>query len=323
MAFISQFQRLSPPTYDGKADFMVIDDWLISMEEMFSYSGISDDQRVMIAAYQLKGLAKSWWLREKESLVAGCSWEVFKEMLLRKFLPSVECDRLMNDFLYLKQRQLTVGEYEIEFSKLSHFAPGLVSVEADRVKRFLGGLRSEVQQLASAYGSVTYAGVVEAALKVEAIETAKSRGQQLRKDKRKLVEEKKPLVPDAVPGKRSRVVCSFCGRSGHPVERCFKKAAAQKKEQVHAIQGAPGRDVSCSVCKRSGHDAAQCWSKDRVCYQCGQKGHVKSRCPLVQSALPAVPLQALPPPQRVDKGKGKLNVISSEEAQTSTQVISG
>ncbi|KAK8957356.1 hypothetical protein KSP39_PZI001151 [Platanthera zijinensis] len=84
----------------------------------------------------------------------------------------------MNDFLYLKQRQLTVGEYEIEFSKLSHFAPGLVSVEADRVKRFLGGLRSEVQQLASAYGSVTYAGVVEAALKVEAIETAKSRGQQ-------------------------------------------------------------------------------------------------------------------------------------------------
>ncbi|KAK8931384.1 hypothetical protein KSP39_PZI016157 [Platanthera zijinensis] len=244
-------------------------------------------------------------------------------MLLRKFLPSVERDRLMNDFLYLKQRQLTVGEYEIEFSKLSRFAPGLVSVEADRVKRFLGGLRSEVQQLASAYGLVTYAGVVEAALKVEAIETAKSRGQQLKKDKRKLVEEKKPLVPDAVPGKRNRVVCSFCGRSGHPVERCFKKAAAQKKEQVHAIQGAPRRDVSCSVCKRSGHDAAQCWSRVRVCFQCGQKGHVKSRCPQVQSALPAVPLQALPPPQRVDKGKGKLNVISSEEAQTSTQVISG
>ncbi|KAK8951161.1 hypothetical protein KSP39_PZI004286 [Platanthera zijinensis] len=131
MAFISQFQRLSPPTYDGKADFMVIGDWLISMEEIFSYSGIADDQRVMIAAYQLKGLAKSWWLREKESLVAGCSWEVFKEMLLRKFLPSVECDRLMNDFLHLKQRQLTVGEYEIEFSKLSRFAPGLVNVEAD------------------------------------------------------------------------------------------------------------------------------------------------------------------------------------------------
>ncbi|KAK8948495.1 hypothetical protein KSP39_PZI006255 [Platanthera zijinensis] len=323
MTFISQFQRLSPPTYDGKADFMVIDDWLISMEEMFSYSGIADDQRVMLATYQLKGLAKSWWLREKESLVAGCSWEVFKEMLLRKFLPSVERDRLMNDFLYLKQRQLTVGEYEIEFSKLSCFAPGLVSVEADRVKRFLGGLRSEVQQLTSAYGSVTYAGVVEAALKVEAIETAKSRGQQLKKDKRKLVEEKKPLVPDAVPGKRNRVVCSFCGRSGHPVERCFKKVAALKKEQVHAIQGAPRRDASCSVCKRSGHDAAQCWTKDKVCFQCGQKGHIKSRCPLFQPALPAVPLQALPPPQRVDKGKGKLNVISSEEAQTSTQVISG
>ncbi|KAK8948562.1 hypothetical protein KSP39_PZI005955 [Platanthera zijinensis] len=191
---------------------------------------------------------------------------MFKEMLLRKFLPSVERDRLMNDFLYLKQRQLTVGEYEIEFSKLSRFAPALVSVETDRVKRFLGGLRSKVQQLTSAYGSVTYAGVVEAALKVEAIETTKSRGQQMRKDKRKSVEGKKPLVPDAVPRKRSRMVCSFCGRSGHPVEKCCKRSAAQKKEQVHAIQGAPRRDVSCSVCKRSGHDAAQCWTKDRVCF---------------------------------------------------------
>ncbi|KAK8935924.1 hypothetical protein KSP39_PZI014098 [Platanthera zijinensis] len=170
----------------------------------------------------------------------------------------------------------------------SEFVPGPCSCT--------GGLRSEVQQLTSAYGSETYAGAVEAALKVEAIETAKSRGQQMRKDKRKSVEEKKPQVPCAALGKKSKVVCSFCGWSGHPVERCFKKAAAQNKEQVHAIQ---------------------------VCYQCGQKGHIKTRCPQVQPIFHAVPLQALPPPQRVDKDKGKLNMISSEEAQASTQVISG
>ncbi|KAK8966544.1 hypothetical protein KSP40_PGU000985 [Platanthera guangdongensis] len=86
----------------------------------------------------------------------------------------------MNDFLHLKQRKLTVSEYEIEFSKLSWFAPGLVSVEADRVKRFLGGLRSDIQKLANAYGAVSYASAVEAALRVEAIENAKNRGQQLR-----------------------------------------------------------------------------------------------------------------------------------------------
>ncbi|KAK8941069.1 hypothetical protein KSP39_PZI010425 [Platanthera zijinensis] len=323
MAFISQFQRLSPPTYDGKADFMVLDDWLITMEEMFHYSGVTEDQKVMLAAYQLKGLAKSWWMREKEGMVGGCTWASFKEILMRKFLPSVERDRLMNDFIHLKQRQLSVSDYEIEFSKLSRFGPSLVSSEEDRVKRFLGGLRSDVQQLAVAHGAVTYAGAVEAALKVEAIENAKQRGQQARSEKRRSVEEKGPQVLGAASEKKSKVVCSFCGHPGHPAERCFKRARVQKKEHVHAIQGAPRRDVPCPVCKRPGHEAAQCWSKDRVCYQCGQKGHIKSRCPQVQSALHAVPLQALPPPQPVDKGKGKLNVVSSAEAETSTQVISG
>lgn len=323
MAFISQFQRLNPPTYDGKADFMVLDDWLISIDEMFSYSGITDDQKVLLAAYQLKGMAKSWWLREKESLVAGCTWESFKVMLLSKFLPSVERDRLMNDFLHLKQRKLTVSEYEIEFSKLSRFAPGLVSVEADRIKRFLGGLRSDVQQLALAHGAVTYAGVVEAALKIEAIENAKFRGQLARQDKRKSIGGKGHQEPDAVSRKKTKGTCSFCGRSGHPVEKCFKRLAAQKNEHVHAIQGAPRGELLCSLCGRKGHDVARCWLKDKTCFQCGQKGHLKTRCPQAQSVLPAAPLLTLPPPPRVDKGKGKLNVISSEEALTSTQVISG
>ncbi|KAK8925810.1 hypothetical protein KSP39_PZI018570 [Platanthera zijinensis] len=256
-------------------------------------------------------------------MVAGCTWESFKEMLLSKFLPSVERDRLMNDFLHLKQRKLTVSEYEIEFSKLSRFAPGLVSVEADRVKRFLGGLRSDVQQLANAYGAVSYAGAVEAALKVEAIENAKNRGLHVRQDKRKSIGGEGSQEPDVVTRKKTKGTCSFCGRPCHPLEKCFKRLAAQKKEQVHAIQGAPRGDVMCSLCGRKGHDLARCWSKDKACFQCGQKGHLKSRCPQAQPVLPVVPLQALPPPPRADKGKGKLNVISSEEALTSTQVISG
>ncbi|KAK8913645.1 hypothetical protein KSP39_PZI023490 [Platanthera zijinensis] len=246
MTFISQFQRLQPPTYDGRADFMVLDDWVISIEEMFQYSGVSEDQKVMLAAYQLKGLAKSWWMREKEGMVGGCTWASFKEILMRKFLPGVERDRLMNDFLHLKQRQLTVSGYEIEFSKLSRFAPSLVSSEEDRVKRFLGGLRSDVQQLAVAHGAVTYAGAVEAALKVEAIENAKQRGQQARNYKRKAVEAKGSQVTGAPSSKKSKEICGFCGRPGHPAERCFKRIAAQK-EQVHAIQGAPSQRAVCSL----------------------------------------------------------------------------
>ncbi|KAK8942809.1 hypothetical protein KSP39_PZI009568 [Platanthera zijinensis] len=323
MAFISQFQRLRPPTYDGKADYMVLDDWMISIEEMFSYSGITDNQKVMLAAYQLKGVAKGWWLREKEGLKDECSWESFKELLLSKFLPSVERDRLMKDFLHLKQRQLTVSEYEIEFSKLSRFAPDLVSTDENRSKRFLAGLRSDVQQLASAYATSSYAGIMEAALKVEAIDNAKNRGQQLRKDKRKSDEGKGTQVPDAAPRKRNKEVCSFCGRPGHPLERCYQRLGAQKKEQIHAIQGNPRKDLLCSVCKKPGHNAAHCWKKTRSCFLCGQEGHLKYQCPQAQPTLQPVPLQALPPPQRVDKGKGKLNVVSMEEAQTSTQVISG
>jgi len=305
MNFILHFQRLGPPSYDGRADFMALDDWIISMEEMFIYSGITAEQKVMIAAFKLKGLAKSWYIREKESLAEGCSWESFKKLLLKKFLPSVEQDCLMNEFIHLKQRQMSVVEYEAEFSKLSRFAPEMVSTKEGRVKHFLGGLRCDIQQLASAYRSETYAGVVEAAMKVEAIEIARNRGAMMKKKNKRAADAGNEVTQGPASKKGGLSVCSFCGRPGHPAERCFKRKGAQEQLGVLVIQGAPKGGLVCTSCGRPGHAAAQCWNKSRACFQCGQRGHFKTECLHLRTTLQPVHFRCCRFHSRNPETKGK------------------
>ena len=86
---------------------------------------------------------------------------------MEKFLPVVEKDRLSNEFLHLKQENMTVREYERKFTRLSRFALTLLPTERDRINRFESGLKHGIRGLACAYKSVTYGESFQAALKVE------------------------------------------------------------------------------------------------------------------------------------------------------------
>ena len=49
-------------------------------------------------------------------------------------------------FLNLKQRNLSVAEYEKEFSHLSKYAPELVLIEAFRCRQFEDGLNESIKR---------------------------------------------------------------------------------------------------------------------------------------------------------------------------------
>ena len=76
-------------------------------------------------------------------------------------------ERKRKEFLYLIQENKSVMEYDREFNKLSRFARSLVTVEKDRVERFLNGLRMSLHKDLSLFMLPTHAEALNKALKAE------------------------------------------------------------------------------------------------------------------------------------------------------------
>lgn len=63
-------------------------------------------------------------------------WETFSASFMTKFFPDAGKNGMEQKFINLKQDSKNVDEYAAEFTKLSRFAPYMVSIEMNRAKRF-------------------------------------------------------------------------------------------------------------------------------------------------------------------------------------------
>ncbi|MQL98867.1 hypothetical protein Taro_031581 [Colocasia esculenta] len=103
---VERFLRLQPPTYSGGPNPDTAEHWVHEIERVFATMRCSAADRVVLAAYQLRGFALEWW-------------------------------RL--------KMQTTFAEYQMRFMALSRYAPYVVSDNNMMVEYFIRGLRVELQ----------------------------------------------------------------------------------------------------------------------------------------------------------------------------------
>jgi hypothetical protein len=72
------------------------------------------------------------------------AWKDFSEMFLERFLPESVRKARSYEFKKLVQGDLTMTEYEVEFTRLSRFAGYLVPTKERKIKRFVVGLNSYI-----------------------------------------------------------------------------------------------------------------------------------------------------------------------------------
>ena len=103
------------------------------------------------------------------------TWEFFLQEVRAKYVTEMYRESKWKQFLKLKQRNLSVAEYEKEFSRLSKYAPELVLTEPFRCRKFEDGLHDSIKRYLKPMTSiqiVDFYQLVQAAMKIERLETS-------------------------------------------------------------------------------------------------------------------------------------------------------
>ncbi|XP_041026984.1 uncharacterized protein LOC121267189 [Juglans microcarpa x Juglans regia] len=68
---IEQFNRMHPPTFDGRGDATLAEDWIQDIQEILHVINCTDEQKVLYSAFKLTGEAKRWYTSTQLSCFAA------------------------------------------------------------------------------------------------------------------------------------------------------------------------------------------------------------------------------------------------------------
>jgi hypothetical protein len=73
------------------------------------------------------------------------TWEEFKELIMEKYCPSNELDKMEAEFLQLEMKGVEHMQYTHKFNESSRLVPHLVTPETKRIGRYNWGLHPLIQ----------------------------------------------------------------------------------------------------------------------------------------------------------------------------------
>ena len=122
--------------------------WLEKVHRVLEEINCPQDQMVTCAISLLQGSAYDWWklVLKHPHLPKPVTWEFFVREFHQKFIPEAYRDLKWKQFLNLRQRNLTVADYEKEFNHVSRYAPEAVLTETFRCRQFEDGLQDFIKE---------------------------------------------------------------------------------------------------------------------------------------------------------------------------------
>ncbi|KAK1428063.1 hypothetical protein QVD17_16890 [Tagetes erecta] len=236
------FQRCKPPTFDGKKGSAATLEWLSEMEAVIDISECRTDQTVKFAAHSFTGAAIYWWTTVKQSkgrkAIREMVWEDLKELMVKRFCPQYEVDRVEREFLNLTAGSMSHLEYTTKFNEMAQL--------------------SVVDLAGIVYDNVAAEEVMD--VKPKHWDNSRNQsGKRYRDDGRKY-DNKRVKVEAKQAVVRNQNGNDNCAKCGKP----------------HFGECKWGTGV-CYKCGKQGHRAMECRGVVK-CDKCGKTGHVAKDC---------------------------------------------
>ena len=89
-----------------------------------------------------------WWRSHVECQPAQAppmTWASFSSLFMEKYIPRTLRDRRRDEFFSLEQGRMSVTTYEAKICALSRYATQHCFSPQERIRRFVKGLRSDLQ----------------------------------------------------------------------------------------------------------------------------------------------------------------------------------
>nr|XP_027090296.1 uncharacterized protein LOC113711331 [Coffea arabica] len=191
---------------------------------------------------------------------------------------------------------MSVAEYEIQFTKLSRFAPELIATEQRRVRRFVQGLNVELQESLAAVRIDTFPDAVERAQRVE---VARAQVKSFQAKKRFAPSSsREPTYGNTPPANVGRGTGGVTSPGAPRGALARGTGARNAGGRNNGTRGGPigrvqprntsqgGRAIipqmTCAYCKKPGHTMDDCWKRQGKGLKCGSSEHQISGCPKMQ-----------------------------------------
>ncbi|KAL5840267.1 hypothetical protein ACOSQ4_012875 [Xanthoceras sorbifolium] len=180
---LERLAKYRPTDFHGRKDedASAAEYWFERTDRILEQMHCTPAERLECAVSLLHEDAYQWWTSITQTVrPEDRTWDFFQKEFRRKYIGRIYLDNLKREFTNLKQRQMTVTEYERVFVRLSKYARDMVATEADKCRRFEDGLNDYIHLQVAAFEFEDFTRLVSAAINVERIK----KEEQARRDRR-------------------------------------------------------------------------------------------------------------------------------------------
>ena len=276
---IERMARYRPVDFMGKKqdEPSMAENWLERTERMLVQMHCTTKEKLECATSLLQDEAYQWWVSVTRTAPSEkVTWEFFLDEFKKHYVGRIYLNNMRREFHNLKQRQMSVTEYQREFTRLSKYTPEVLVSEEEKCRRFEDGLNDNIRAHVTAFCHEDFSKIVTCALNVERVK----KEERERKDKRQ--GKKNPCQSSSQQQQRKK----FRGPQGsnQPIAQATGRNTTLPAPSVASTPGGASRGQTAPHCSHCGRNhKGECWRLTGACLICGSKEHRARDCSRTRS----------------------------------------
>ena len=165
----------------------MVENWLERTERMLQQMHCTPEENLECATSLLQDKACQWWVSvTRTAPPESVTWEFFLGEFRKQYVGRIYLRNMRREFHNLKQRQMSVIEYQREFTQLSKYAPEMLVAKEEKCHKFEDGLNDYIQAHVIGLCPDDFSKIVTCALNVERVKKEEYERKERRQGKKNL-----------------------------------------------------------------------------------------------------------------------------------------